>query len=241
MDLIVASSRGKNIGHHLINPNLSIPIKTYYKSSASITSLATMASQIILQYNKHPTQKVHVYFLAGLPDITSFERSSDGMYQEVVIWETAEEGSLRVIQTIREAEATVKELGAIPIFCTVAPMSLKTWNSKRLQQHKTTHLKHSQHYFGPSQDNPHYTYNMQITLGNAVTHINQNIYSINHHNGMYTPKIAEFIFKSPQANRAPRMRYNKFVDGVHPDPLVTLCWAEEILGAIIHNRHNYTK
>ena len=125
------------------------------------------------------------------------------MYQEVVIWETAEEASLRVIQTIREAEATVKELGAIPIFCTVAPMNLKTWNSKRLQQHKTTHLKHSQHYFGPSQDNPHYTYNMQITLENAVTHINQNIYSINHHNGMYTPKIAEFIFKSPQANRAP--------------------------------------
>ena len=101
--------------------------------------------------------------------------------------------------------------------------------------------KHSQHYFGPSQDNPHYTYNMQITLEIAVTHINQNIYSINHHNGMYTPKIAEFIFKSPQANRAPRMRYNKFVDGVHPDPLVTLCWAEEILGAIIHNKHNYTK
>ena len=134
MDLIVASSRGKNIGHHLINPNLSIPIKTYYKSSASITSLATMASQITLQYNKHPTQKVHVYFLAGLPDITSFERSSDGMYQEVVIRETAEEASLRVIQTIREAEVTVKELGAIPIFCTVAPMSLKTWISKRLQQ-----------------------------------------------------------------------------------------------------------
>ena len=155
----------------------------------------------ILQYNKHPTQKVHVYFLAGLPDITSFERSSNGMYQEVVIWETAEEASLRVIQTIREAEETVKELGAIPIFCTVAPMSLKTWNSKGLQQHKTTHLKHSQHYFGPSQDNPHYTYNMQITLENAVTHINQNIYSINHHNGMYTPKIAEFIFKRPLSCR----------------------------------------
>ena len=78
MDLIVASSRGKNIGHHLINPNLSIPIKTYYKSSASIISLATMASQITLQYNKHPTQKVHVYFLAGLPDITPLSDPATG-------------------------------------------------------------------------------------------------------------------------------------------------------------------
>ena len=74
---------------------------------------------------------------------------------------------------------------------------------------------------------------MQVELENATTLINQKIYKINENNEMYTPKIAEQIFKSPQANRAPCMRYSKFVDGVHPDPLDTLCWAEEVLGAII--------
>ena len=82
---------------------------------------------------------------------------------------------------------------------------------------------------------------MQVELENATTLINQKIYKINENNEMYTPKIAEQIFKSPQANRAPRMRYSKFVDGVHPDPLVTLCWAEEVLGAIIRNRHKNIK
>ena len=67
------------------------------------------------------------------------------------------------------------------------------------------------------------------------------MYKINENNEMYTPKIAEQIFKRPQANRAPRMRYSKFVDGVHPDPLVTLCWVEEVLGAIIRNIHNNAK
>ena len=80
---------------------------------------------------------------------------------------------------------------------------------------------------------------MQVELENATTLINQKIYKINENNEMYTPKIAEQIFKSPQANRAPRMRYSKFVDGVHPDHLVTLCWAEEVLGAIIRKTQKY--
>ena len=82
---------------------------------------------------------------------------------------------------------------------------------------------------------------MQVELENATTLINQKIYKINENNEIYTPKIAEQIFKSHQANRAPRMRYSKFVGGVHPDPLVTLCWAEVVLGAIIRNRHKNAK
>ena len=144
----------------------------------------------------------------------------------MVFWETAQEACNRVVTDIKEAESTVLGLGAIPCFCTVAPMSLRAWNTTRLHQRKTTHLKHSQHYLGPSSEHPDYTQNMQVELENATTLINQKIYKINENNEMYTPKIAEQIFKSPQANRAPRMRYSKFVDGVHPDPLVSLCWAE---------------
>ena len=202
-----------------------------------------MASSIIQPFinNVCPSQPIHVYFLAGLPNITSFDHSKDWKYQEVVFWETAQEACNRVVTDIEEAESTVLGLGAIPCFCTVGPMSLRAWNTTRLHQRKTTHLKHSQHYLGPSSEHPDYTQNMQIELKNATTLINQKICKIKENNEMYTPKIAEQIFKSPQANRAPRMRYSKFVDGVHPDPLVTLCWAEEVLGAIIRNRHKNTK
>ena len=136
MELIVASSRGRNIGNHLANPHLNIPIRTHLKKSASINTLTDMASSIIKSFTKDklPSEPIHVYFLAGLPDITSFNHSKDWTYQEVVFWETTQEACHRVVREVREAEATVKRLGAIPCFCTVAPMSLKAWNTTRLHQ-----------------------------------------------------------------------------------------------------------
>ena len=162
MELVVASSRGRNIGDHLHNPLLHIPIRTHFKKSASYNTLTNMASSIIqpLINNVCPSQPIHVYFLAGLPNITSFDHSKDWKYQEVVFGETAQEACNRVVTDIEEAESTVLGLGAIPCFCTVAPMSLRAWNTTRLHQRKTTHLKHSQHYLGPSSEHPDYTQNM---------------------------------------------------------------------------------
>ena len=125
MELVVASSRGRNIGDHLHNPLLHIPIRTHFKKSASYNTLTNMASSIIQPFinNVCPSQPIHVYFLAGLPNITSFDHSKDWVYQEVVFWETAQEACNRVVTDIEES--TVLGLGAIPCFCTVAPMSLR--------------------------------------------------------------------------------------------------------------------
>ena len=125
MELVVASSRGRNIGDHLHNPLLHIPIRTHLKKSASYNTLTNMASSIIQPFinNVCPSQPIHVYFLAGLPNITSFDHSKDWKYQEVVFWETAQEACNRVVTDIEEAESTVLGLGAIPCFCTVAPIS----------------------------------------------------------------------------------------------------------------------
>ena len=196
MELLVASSSGRNIGDHLHNPILHISIRTHFKKSASYNTLTNMASSIIQPSinNVCPSQPIHVYFLAGLPKITSFDHSKDWKYQEVVFWETAQEACNRVVADIEEAESTVLGLGAIPCFCTVPPMSLRAWNTTRLHQRKTTHLKHSQHYLGPSSEHPDYTQNMQVELENATTLINQKIYKINENNEIYTPKIAEQIF-----------------------------------------------
>ena len=117
-----------------------------------------------------------------------------------------------------------------------------------MEHHSTTkrtnkHLKQTRHYLRPSPEHIDYTQNMQMELENAVTIINQKSYKINEkQNKMHTSKIAGQILKSPRrANEAQRTCYSKFLNGVHPNPLVTLCWADEIPGAIIRNRHNYTQ
>ena len=176
MELVVASSRGRNIGDHLHNPLLHIPIRTHFKKSASFNTLTNMASSIIQPFinNVCPSQPIHVYFLAGLDlehhllwPLQGLEIPGGG------VWETAQEACNRVVADIEEAESTVLGLGAIPRFCTVAPMSFRAWNTTGLHQRKTTHLKHSQHYLGPSSEHPDYTQNTQVELENATTLINQ--------------------------------------------------------------------
>lgn len=227
MDLVVASSRGRNIGQHLENPKLNIPIITTFQPSATYQTLINIATKTLHDHSKSATTHLpsHIYFLAGIPDITSMEHNHNWSYKEVVFWETPEEAASRVSATIANAEAAVKELGAIPCFCTVAPMSIDTWNTIRLKQKKTTHLKHT----------PQYS-DMQTNHEKSVTLINQYIYTTNTSNNMHTPRIAEHVFKSPGANRVPRLRVNRFVDGVHPDPLVSVSWASEILDTTILNR-----
>ena len=138
MELVVASSRGRNIGDHLHNPLLHIPIRTHFKKSASFNTLTNMASSITQPFvnNVCPSQPIHVYFLAGLPNITSFDHSKDWNNREVLFTETAQEACNRVVADIEEAESTVLGLGAIPCFCTVAPMSLRAWNTTRLHKKK---------------------------------------------------------------------------------------------------------
>ena len=150
MELIVASSRGRNIGFHLAIPLLNITIRTHLKNLLPSTPSLTWPRPSS-KYSKLPSLPVNVYFLAGLPDVTSFNYSNDWTYQEVAFWATAQEACHRVVQEVREAEATVRQLGAIPCFCTAAPMSLKAWNTTWLQ-----------HCLGPSPEHPDHTQNMQI-------------------------------------------------------------------------------
>ena len=71
MELIVASSKGRNTGTHLANPLLNIPIKIHFKKSTSINTVTWPHQSVKFSNDELPSQPIHVYFLAGLPDITA--------------------------------------------------------------------------------------------------------------------------------------------------------------------------
>ena len=228
MDLVVATSRGKNLSQYFHHHQFPIPIIIEHRRGATIESLIGVA---LAKLSTQPPSQIphHVYFLAGLPDITQFHRSHDNSYQEVIHSGTPRAAADQVMRSIDLAVQTVKNYGAVPCFCTVCPMSFKAWNEARLGQGKTTHLQ-MQHLYTT----------MQHSHESATAIVNQYIYDTNTRNNMHTPKTAEQIFRQASANRRPRVLYGRFQDGVHPDPLVEPCWAEEILNASIQNHHMYT-
>ena len=52
----------------------------------------------------------------------------------------------RVEKNFRESAARILKQKAIPIFATINPMSIQTWNKHRLQVHRTSHLNYFHQY-----------------------------------------------------------------------------------------------
>ena len=79
MDVIMCTSRGRHLKkyfEHSINPPTIIT-----RPGSSIHHLTEEAVSIIEKHDSEP-ENIHVYFLAGLTDIT--EKIADQNYQEVI-------------------------------------------------------------------------------------------------------------------------------------------------------------
>ena len=226
MDLIVASSRGKGLKTHLINrlPGLKVPFKVTFRGGAGYWRMASMAEEEIGKAS-HSPHITHVYFFGGMCEVTEV-LSDDCDWQECIFRGTVEGATANALAAIMDAETRVRKVGALPVFCTIVPLSLKLWNEHRLRKGCTTHLKYTSLY-------PKMQRNLELTIQRINTHIHR----INSQNNMLTPMIAEELFKSPQANRRSKLRTSQFYDGCHVNPFVKLYWAEEILRASIKNRH----
>ena len=181
MDVILASSRGKGIlpilrdlhpsPHHLmLNPT----------SGATIAELTDQAITIIRKA-KNP-RDYHFYFIGGYCDIThrmqrTMNLSGRAVFnEEITFQEDPDVTVARLSQIIATSSDRIKSYGAIPIFCTIAPSSLHTWNHTRLSQKKTSHLEHFNNY-------PH----MQENLIQAIIRTNQVINEMNETNQVATP------------------------------------------------------
>ena len=226
MNFIVATSRGKGLLALNGHPNTVLR----FHSGASIADLTDVAKDLIEDHPQDPLGDRHfVYFVAGLPDVTLLQKRKFNMhhrsylYQEVVFKEEPSEAFHRVKELYEHADAQIKISNAIPVFSTIAPSSLHTWNSLRLYQQKTTHLLHFKHYS-----------KMQDNLITTILQLNTFIRKLNQQNGVATPQLAkEIIYRRGNSTR---VRYGKLDDGVHPSPKIQEAWTNTLKSVLDLNR-----
>ena len=137
-----------------------------------------------------PDTTVIVYILAGIPDITermvraahytNFEWVPK--YEEVLFTQSVASACTQFMDKVWDASDRIYEAGGVPVFCTVSPMSLKTWNRNRLGWGVTSCLLHEDKY-NLQQEN----------LDEAIMHINKSIQNVNRFNGVDTPRLAQEI------------------------------------------------
>lgn len=223
----MATSRGKGLGDHLSssNHNFTIPKRVITIPGASIERLTEEATHII---NTHPTpQKIHTYFVAGIPDITTMIR--DACYEEVIFNDSPQTAHTSHKTILEYAQTSILATKSTPCFATVAPISLKTWNETRLNQLKTHYLIHHEHYN-----------DMQALLIKSIININCTIIELNNRVHMHTPKFCDRILHKQNAHkRNHKVRYGRLVDGVHGNTETKIYWAGEILNSIMINRINH--
>ena len=201
-NIIVASSRGKNLTS--LKDEYT---ELYYKGGGKYHHLSSEAIRRIK--SKQDTQnKTFVYFLAGLPDVTRkinrdyFMNGCLRHYEEVIFKEEPTSAANRVIKAIKTAETTIKTHNAIPVFCTIIPCTLDTWNHHRLNNHVTTHLLHFSDYT-----------RMQENLHTTIHLINQQIHVINSSKNVITPRISKEVTYKRGGHW--RYRYGRLWDGTH--------------------------
>ena len=177
---------------------MDAPPTTITRPGSSLHRLTEEAVSIIdSPKNVFEPENIHVYFLAGLTDIT--EKITDQNYQEVIFIDSPVDANHKMEMKYYDSSNKIKQLGSHPCYCTIAPMHLDKWNSHRLSKHKTSHLQHFRQYA-----------DMQELLIQTIVTANQFITSLNIANDMFTPRIASDILYKSGANRAHhRCKYQK--------------------------------
>ena len=167
--------------------------------------------------------KLHIYISAGICDLTKRLKSQN--YQEV-IFETLKRDSAitRVKGLLNEMNTLTLNQNAVPVFCTVYPMSLRDWNTSRLRHKKTNKLNHENEY-------P----NMQRSLEETIEIINNFIYSLNKQNKISTPDINKTL-KHNRGKGNHSYKYNLLKDGCHPNDLMKIKIKECLVQAMDKNR-----
>ena len=230
MDIIIASSRGRNLREKLAkaHPNPR-KLRVYVKPGLRLSSLVGKMNKYLAGIKPEHMARCHVYLVAGICDITyrDYEEHYKGNmpYDEVLFNENPNDTFTRVSLTITQLFEEIMDIGATPCMATIVPCSLDTWNTYRLQQLKTGFLLHHRQY----QD-------MQALMVRAIHHLNGFILGINNAHFMFSPLLASTVMTNLGGNRPPRIHYSRLADGVHPTEKLKAKWANYILRAIRNNR-----
>ena len=224
-DVVFASSRGGGL------QELS-GITCYSTPGARLSTLVAQAEEYIRSH-KNPTG-LHVYFVAGLCDITTKlhhptlsppNSMRKSRYQEVIMGETIRHKTDQLKRIYDQAITRMTPYGARPIFCTIPPCNLLDWNLSRLDKRKTAYLQHVNRYE-----------EMQTNLEEVIIEINRYIWKLNSEVlGSFTPDLTSSMSKK-EGGKKRRFFYKRLSDGVHPSQELRSAWAVKLQEAINSNR-----
>ena len=230
-NIIMATSRGGGVEGYFKGDTQT---QVHTHPGAKMAYLTQLAIPHIHRIRHTTSKPIHVYFLAGLCDVTRKDTDKAhkhrgkwvGHYEEVTYTETTQQTVTRMRAQLQNTTSQIKEAGAIPCFCTIAPCNISTWNHHRLAYRRTTHLIHYKHYEG-----------MQEQLHKTIAEMKGHIVGQNRENNMFTPRMADPIFRKKDKNRTPRPFYNNLdIDGVHATPDTNRVWVAALRQAIQINR-----
>ena len=223
MNSLIGDSRTKGLkvgrAQHLINDLWCIP-------GAPLSRLEDeIRNSVILHHgNDYPVGKHHIYISAGICNVTQRLRDRNINYEEVIFDSST---SQQLIDNTTEQILRLKKIAryenAEAIFCTLYPMSLKYWNNNRLNQNKTSFLRHSDKYK-----------DMQFHLNKAVEEINEKIFQINKSSNFSTPQFHKQL--THNRNKFISYKFNSLTDGCHPDNTLKHKLANSLTIAIHKNR-----
>ena len=210
MNIVVASSRGRGLKEFL-------PTKTKVKviGGGSINRLKNEAMKLLPP--PHGRKRAHIYFVCGIPDITSLDRIPGENYSESVYQELPHVTVDRYVKKIKNCQNFFVERGAVPVFATIPRVNLAKYNLYLLLNKITSHLKHSDQYKI-----------MQENLDQAIDNINDQIYEINNKIKVSTPFLHHSIRerRGCKGKRYTSFRWEKLFDGLHASKDLHPVWAE---------------
>jgi hypothetical protein len=203
MNYIVSTSRGRKLQTSLTNATTGMCVLP----GAKLTTLLATAKTVIRTSNTKGNKPGHMYFLAGVPDLTTKLRGPN--YQEVIFMGSPPDTVPGYEEQLTKASQDIKVLGWKPVFCPIIPMALKDWNAPC----RTSYLIHYHHYE-----------DMQALLEKTIIAINHIIQAINKSNRVHTPNIQSNIIKMDHGRT--KFMYNRLLDGCHPNDAAADKWVQ---------------
>ena len=175
-----------------------------------------------LQYHHPPLTPGmnHYYILSGICDVTTKLASQEVIfnYDDLLINELKAKLDNVNIRIVKQ--------GVLPVFCTIIPMHLETWNKTRLAQGKTMKLIHMEKY--PQ---------MQKDLETALDELNHHIIKINSLKSLATPLTHTSLLK--RQNKVYYHLYGLLPDGCHPSEKATERIIKTINNAVVLNKDKH--
>ena len=173
--------------------------------------MVDIVQDLTILHHGEENSKSHFYVWCGICDLT--ERLRGEQYEEVIF--DNESFKLKKPSLYREVDdlaSNIEEQYAVPIFCTIFPLSLSDWNTHRLAYCKTNSLNFIDQY--PQ---------MQIDLAREVKEFNDYLTHSNMNRGLATPMIHRDFLHNRGRGRVVQ-RYGDLLDGCHPnDELTNRC------------------